>query len=136
MSGLAYSISLGTTLYKIDSFSVTVGRILHALCYILGFFGFIFFIKLVDNSDITQNLSFALIATAIFAIIYAAVCIIFSVLNKKTSIFSLSSSKSIQTRPNTIQASKKNDNNKKNEKNNPRAKKSKREDDTYTSRFS
>lgn len=136
---LAFIMALGSTLYRIESFSATIARAIHAACYILGFFAFIF-LTLADlgaeNPDFTQDLTSSLGATAVFAIIYAAVCIIFSVLKKKTSIFSLSTSKPVQTKPNNNDPAKKNENNKKSEKKAPHAKKSKREDETYTSRFS
>ena len=136
---LAFIMALGSTLYRIESISTAVARAIHAACYILGFFAFIF-LTLADlgaeKPDFTQDLTSTLVATAIFAIIYAAVCIIFSVLKKKTSIFSLSTPKPVQANPKTNQSTKNNDTNKKSEKNAPHAKKSKREDDTYTSRFS
>lgn len=134
----AFIMALGSTLYRIESISASVARAIHAACYVLGFFAFIFLTLAdlgVENPDFTQDLTSSLIATAIFAAVYAIVCIIFSIIKKKTSIFSLSTLKPMETKANTSQSSKKNGNNK-NDKNTPRTKKSKREDDTYTSRFS
>ena len=132
----AFIMALGSTLYRIESISTSVARVIHATCYILGFFAFIFFTLAdlgAENPDLTQDLTSSLVATAIFAVIYAAVCIIFSIIKKKTSVFSLSPIKSASA--NTSQSTKKSEN-KKSEKKAPRAKKSKREDETYTSRFS
>ena len=130
---LAYVMSLGATLYRVEAFSTMVARIVHASCFILGFFTFTFFILAdfsSENLDLTQDFTSALIATAVFAIIYAATCVIAALIKNKTSVFSLSAS------GNSSSGKTSNATSKKTEKKPTRPKKSKREEDTYTNRFS
>lgn len=129
----AYAMALGSTLYRVEAFSVTVARIIHASCFIFGFFAFTF-LALPDSSSAnsfqSQNLTTALVSTAIFAVVYAVVCVITALIKKKTSIFSLSTKKET-TKKVTVTPQRQ-----KKEKKSPRTKKSKREENTYTSRFS
>ena len=130
---LAYMMSLGATLYRIEAFSATVARIIHASCFILGFFAFTF-LTLADfsaeNIDLTQDITSALIATAVFSVIYTVTCVITVLITKKSSHFSISTKGNPSNKIVNEAAVKKT------EKKAPRAKKSKREEDTYTSRFS
>ena len=120
VAAFSYILSLGATIYRLESISNTVGRILHATCFILGFFGFLMF----NGTDFIPST----ISTAIFAVIYIAVCLITSLLKKKGSPLSLSlhnnaSHKSV-TEKETVKSKKKE----------PR--KSRKEESTYTNRFS
>ena len=130
---LAYAMSLGATLYRVEAFSAMVARIIHASCFILGFFAFTFFILAdfsSENLDLTQDFTSALIATAVFAVLYAATCIITALIKQKTSVFSLSTS------GNSSSSKTGNSTSKKTETKPTRSKKSKREENTYTNRFS
>lgn len=71
----SYLMSLGTGLN--ESFSNhTAGRVCHAICYIGGFF---FCILLPYN----KGFAFTVIALALFSAVYAAVCIIKSIVMHK-----------------------------------------------------
>ncbi len=63
--GFSYFISLGNTLYKTGGISQPVRRLLHALCYVIGFFAFV----LLCGVDF----AFSAIFSAVFAAIYAIV---------------------------------------------------------------
>lgn len=60
----AYAMSLGSTLFASGKLSSAVARLIHALCYIAGFFGFL----LLCAMDFTTSL----ILTAVYALIYTA----------------------------------------------------------------
>lgn len=74
--GFAYFISLGNTLYRIDAISKPVRRLLHSLCYVIGFFTFV----LICGVDF----AFSAIFTAAFAAIYGIVIITTEVIRKQT----------------------------------------------------
>lgn len=61
--GFAYIISIGNTLFKIESISAPVRRLIHAVCYILGLFAFVLLCGM--------KFAYCAIVAAIFGIIYA-----------------------------------------------------------------
>ena len=75
--GFAYLISLGNTLYRIDTISHPIRRLLHALCYIVGFWAFIALCGV--------KFAFAAIFAALFAVIYAIAIVTTSVIKKQIS---------------------------------------------------
>jgi hypothetical protein len=120
VAAFSYTLSLGATLYRLESVSNTAGRILHAACFILGFFGFM----LLNGTDIIPST----VATVIFSTVYVAACIIAAAWRKKASPFSLSTG---TTTPVKKAAEKETVKINKTE---PR--KSRKEESTYTNRFS
>lgn len=75
--GFAYLISLGNTLRRIETIPHVIGRLLHCLCYVLGFLAFILLCGI--------KFAYAAIFTAVFALIYAISVITASVIRKQTS---------------------------------------------------
>ena len=60
----AYVMSLGSTLFASGKFSPTIARLIHAVCYNVGFFGFL----LLCSMGFTTSV----ILTAVYAFIYTA----------------------------------------------------------------
>ncbi len=108
----SYILSLGSTLYASDTFPHAISTLIHALCYNLGFFAFIYMI-LPDT-----EFAFAIIFTAIFAIFYAIAFIVSAIIRKRT----LKAGNSLRKKTNKP-SEKKSDTKKQN-------------DDTYKKRFS
>ena len=75
--GLAYVLSLGNTLYRSSVLSKPIRRLLHLLCYLLGFFAFVLLCGV--------KFAFAVIFTTVFGIIYAIVAVASSVIKKQIS---------------------------------------------------
>ena len=73
--GFAYLISLGNTLYRINKIAKPLRRLLHALCYVIGFFVFV----LLCGVDF----AFSAIFTAVFAVIYGIVTVTAAVIRKQ-----------------------------------------------------
>ncbi len=72
----SYILSLGSTLFASGYFSVPVSRLIHAICYNLGFLSFLLLREM--------KFSTAVILTVIFAVIYTAAAFITSLIIKKT----------------------------------------------------
>ena len=71
----SYILALGSTLYVSGYFSATISRLIHAICYNVGFF----VILLLAG----MQFSAAVICTLIFAIIYTLATIIITIVTKK-----------------------------------------------------
>lgn len=91
--GFAYLVSLGNTLFKIESITPVVRRLLHCLCYVLGFFAFVILCGV--------KFAYAAIFTAVFALIYAISVITVSVIRKQISRSELKQSIKSQKPPKT-----------------------------------
>lgn len=109
----SYVMALGSALYSSGAFSGALSRLIHALCYNVGFFGFMLLCQI--------TFTYAAIFTAIYAIIYIAAVVIARVLRKKPSENAKERAKQHKQKPVTIEGNKK-------EKNKPQS--------TYTNRFS
>jgi hypothetical protein len=105
----AYILSLGSTPYVSGKFSAPISRLIHAACYNLGFLCFLIFCSV--------EFAYAIIFTAVFAIIYTASVIIAGSFKKRTR------ASVDKKQPSTAKSAKT-----KKEKSNPET--------TYTSRFS
>ncbi len=112
--GFAYLIALGNTLYRINTIAKPLRRLLHALCYVIGFFIFV----LLCGVDF----AFSVIFTAVFAVIYGIVTVTAAVIHKQIG--------KKQTHKAAISA----ESPEKNPKRSTKSKKSAKE--TYQSRFS
>ncbi len=73
----SYLISLGSTLYVSGAFSAPIARLIHAICYNIGF---LVFLLLCGMKFVT-----ALIFTAVFALIYTVIILIYSFTHKGNS---------------------------------------------------
>ncbi len=112
--GFAYLIALGNTLYRINTFAKPLRRLLHALCYVIGFFVFV----LLCGVDF----AFSAIFTAVFAVIYGIVTVTAAVIRNQIS------------KKQTHKAATSTTTSEKNPKRSTKSKKSAKE--TYQSRFS
>ena len=75
--GFSYALALGSTLYRIEAMSRTARRLLHVLCYVVGFFVFILLCGI--------EFAFTAIFTAIFGVIYALSVVCSALIKKKTA---------------------------------------------------
>lgn len=75
--GFAYLISLGNTLFKINTIPPVIRRLLHCLCYVVGFLAFILLCGV--------KFAYSAIFAAVFALIYAISVITASVIRKQIS---------------------------------------------------
>ncbi len=110
----SYILSLGSTMFASGYFSAPLSRLVHAVCYNIGFF---IFLVLRD-----MQFTYVVILTAIFAVIYTIAAIITNVVIGKTN-----RSKTNTEKPSCVERS-----GKKSEKEKPQSSKS----STYKSRFS
>ncbi len=70
----SYLISLGSTLYVSGAFSASVARMIHAVCYNVGF---LVFLLICGMKFVT-----AFIFTAVFAVIYTLIIVIYAFTHK------------------------------------------------------
>ena len=75
--GFAYLISLGNTLFKINTIPPVIRRLLHCLCYVVGFLAFILLCGV--------KFAYSAIFAAVLALIYAISVITASVIRKQIS---------------------------------------------------
>ncbi len=73
----SFIISVGSAIYSSEVFSSPVSRLIHALCYNLGFFGFAMLCGV--------KFAYAVIFTAIFAIAYVTVTVLAGVFAKASA---------------------------------------------------
>ena len=73
----SYVASLGSTLYESEYFTGALARLVHAVCYNLGFFAFLLLAGM--------EFAYSVILTVVFAIIYTAAVIISNVFKKSSS---------------------------------------------------
>ena len=112
----SYVASLGSTLYESEYFTGPIARLVHAVCYNLGFFAFLLLAGM--------QFPVAVIFTVVFAIIYTAAVIISNVFKKK----SVSKKEANKTASGKKKANGKKESSVKKEKSKPQS--------TYTNRFS
>ncbi len=93
----AYLLSFGTTVFASGAFSAPVSRLIHAVCYNVGFMCFLLFCGM--------TFSYTAIFTAIFAIAYTATILISAALKKKPSKRSVSDK--VKEKTNTVKLTKK-----------------------------
>lgn len=72
------ALALGSTIKKIDIIHPIVRGILHAICFVGGFFGF--FLLVTMETDAIKN---ALIFSAVFALVYIIIILIAWLINRK-----------------------------------------------------
>ncbi len=77
IAAFSYILSLGSTFFASGYFSAPISRLIHAICYNLGFLAFLLLREM--------KFAYAIILTAIFAVIYTAAVIITNLVIKKVN---------------------------------------------------